>query len=473
MVQSISVLVDALPEIYQPIFGHPELSGAVSRSCDDRLAHITALYHALAQRLGRPLRVLDLGCAQGFFSFSLARLGATVRGVDFLAANIAVCEDLAAEHRALAVTFAVARIEDTIGGILPDQYDLVLGLSVFHHIVHAIGAARVQSMLAGLAPKITAGLFELARADEPLYWARAQPANPRHLLHGFAFVHEVAQTSTHLSDVGRPLYVASNRLWYLNGQTGHFDTWQEESHPFARGTHQGSRRYFFGDGVVAKLFYLDPPARRGGPIARARHREPPARRDLNAREFDAETHFLLHPPPLYPAPRLTLHGRSEREAWLVRARLPGVLLSDAIRAGGPIDTGAIIRAILAQLAALERQGLYHNDIRTWNILLGPGGRASLIDYGAIGTDRHDCVWPHDVFLAFLVLVREIATRRVRNPVNLPLLSISPYRWFAARPRGLPDPYHQFLSAVHAHPRAHWSFALLARLFDEIDNSEEA
>jgi 2-polyprenyl-3-methyl-5-hydroxy-6-metoxy-1,4-benzoquinol methylase len=79
---TLSGLVAELPEVYQPIFGHPELCPTVSRRCDDRLAQIISVYQALEMVFARPLRVLDLGCAQGFFSHSLSQLGAQVHGVD-------------------------------------------------------------------------------------------------------------------------------------------------------------------------------------------------------------------------------------------------------------------------------------------------------------------------------------------------------------------------------------------------------
>jgi hypothetical protein len=58
---SLARLVAALPEIYQPIFAHPELSGQVSRRCDDRLSHIVQIHAGLRAKLDRPLRGLDLG----------------------------------------------------------------------------------------------------------------------------------------------------------------------------------------------------------------------------------------------------------------------------------------------------------------------------------------------------------------------------------------------------------------------------
>ena len=59
-------LVNDLPEIYQPVYGHNELSTDTSRTCSDRMEYIGHIYKLLESKLSRPLRVLDLGCAQGF-----------------------------------------------------------------------------------------------------------------------------------------------------------------------------------------------------------------------------------------------------------------------------------------------------------------------------------------------------------------------------------------------------------------------
>ena len=88
MMKNIEQLVSELPEIYQTIFGHPQWNADAARDCNQRLLHIKQHYDQLSEALGRPLRVLDLGCAQGFFSLSLAGYGATVKGIDFQQQNI-------------------------------------------------------------------------------------------------------------------------------------------------------------------------------------------------------------------------------------------------------------------------------------------------------------------------------------------------------------------------------------------------
>jgi len=442
-------LVGALPEVYQPIFAHPELSGIVSRDCEDRFLHITQAYRALEGQLNRPLRVLDLGCAQGFFSFNLAKLGAMVDGVDYLDANIEVCRALATEYPEFKVSFQVGRIEDILPLVEQDQYDLVLGLSVFHHLVYKKGINVVKEMLAELSGKITAGIFELALHTEPVYWAPFQPQNSRSILDGFIFVHELAEHKTHLSDVYRPLFVASNQYWFLNGQAGKFDVWQVDSHVFACGVHRGTRRYFFGKNLCIKIFYLDR-------IERA---------EINFQEYSNEITFLSNPPPGFNSPRLLQQGKSKNEIWLVREQVPGELLFDIISAGKKYDAQRVLRDILAQLVALEAAGIYHNDMRIWNVIIGPDGRASLIDYGAITKDKKDCVWSSSgIFLTFFIFVYEVTTGQIdfSNPVRTKASSV--YQ--------LKQPYQNWLFAFWQTSSAEWSFKLLQQLFIRIDELEK-
>jgi O-antigen chain-terminating methyltransferase len=111
---AITSLVKALPEVYQPIYGHPEFNALASRPCDDRLRLISSIYTRLAGVIGRPLRVLDLGCAQGYFSLHLAEQGATVKGIDRLEENIKLCRGLAVKHPSYSVQFEVGSIEDVL-----------------------------------------------------------------------------------------------------------------------------------------------------------------------------------------------------------------------------------------------------------------------------------------------------------------------------------------------------------------------
>jgi O-antigen chain-terminating bifunctional methyltransferase/kinase len=441
--------IQALPEIYQPIFGHPELARQVSRQCEDRLHHLLALHDALRETLGRPVRVLDLGCAQGYICLSLAARGARVVGVDFLQANVDVCMTLAAEHPQFDARFEHARLETFIEHLQEDAFDLVLGLSVFHHVVHELGVKAVAQLMDRLASCVAVGAFELAQAGEPLYWGAAQPKDARELLLGFPFVHELARFPTHLSDIQRPLYVASAHYWYLEGKIHRFERADTDPHALAHGTHQASRRYLFGGDKLAKQVRFDGP-----------------RGDYNKAEWQREVAALSHVPGELVGrwPTLESFGHSANEGWLVRTAVDGELLLDVIQRGGEYDPRRVIGDVLEQLAILERNGRYHNDLRVWNALLTPAGETLLIDYGAITDESVGGSWPDDLFLTFFTFVHQVATRDV--------MPVAPYVVppFIS-PLNVPEPYAGWLTSFWSRPRQAWSFQTLLDTYVLSGNDE--
>jgi O-antigen chain-terminating bifunctional methyltransferase/kinase len=431
----VSSLVAKLPEVYQPILGHPELCHTVSRRCEDRLAHILLVYQAMEKTFSRPLRVLDLGCAQGFFSLKLSQLGAQVHGVDCLEANISVCEALAAEQNARDVLFETAQIEDVLSRLETDRYDLILGLSVFHHIVEARGVPYVRGMLAAAGVKVAAAVFEIALAEEPLAWAAAQPQSARELISDYAFVHEIGRHATHLSEIRRPLFFASNRHWYLDGETDKLDRWEMASNAVAPDAHRMTRRFYFSGSRFITQFLLD-------------DREKCAQ---NLLEWESGVAFLKNPPPGLTTPRLERWGRHEAEAWLVRELLPGATLETHIAKGyRSYDPDRVLRDILQQLLALEAVDLFHQDLRAWNVVIDTNGHATLIDYGAISKSRVDCAWPHNVFLSFLIFMREVLLGVQEFP--------APHRAGCLNPDRLPEPYKKAVWRMLHVPFDQWRFA---------------
>lgn len=235
-------LVDALPEIYQPLYGHPEF-GAL-RNVEDRLASIMAVHDALAAKLQRPVRVLDLGCAQGWFSLSLAKAGAHVVGLDIVAANINVCNMLVLENRTLQARFKLFEAEKVPEVIDEGSFDLVMGLSVLHHLCYHNGKEFVRSYMQDLFTKIPSGLFEFALASEPTELAAAQPEDPEFLIDHLPFYRKLSSHPSHLSSGLRPLYFCSKRFWYLGNEIEEFTSWKGLDN---------DQRQFFGSNLTAQL----------------------------------------------------------------------------------------------------------------------------------------------------------------------------------------------------------------------------
>lgn len=96
------------------------------------------------------------------------------------------------------------------------EFDLAIGLSVFHHIVHLHGIDEVKRLLSRLADVTQAVILELAVKEEPLYWGVSQPDDPRELIEQCAFYRLIGEFDTHLSQVPRPMYLVSNHRVLLN-----------------------------------------------------------------------------------------------------------------------------------------------------------------------------------------------------------------------------------------------------------------
>lgn len=436
MNNELEQLVSRLPEVYQPIWGRPDLSTSRSRGCEDRLENLLTAYNNIHNLLGRHLRVLDLGCAQGYFSHALANAGAEVVGIDYLAENIDVCQAIARERNDQKITFKCARVEEIIHSIKLGDYDIVLGLSVFHHMIEARGIPYVIECLDQLANKCECCIFEFATNAEPVHWAAAQPENVEDLLTGFSYVHLLDQHETHLSQYKRPLYFASSNIFYTIDSVFSYQKWSDVSNTLVPNSRLGRRRFYFSNDKIAKKYKISDDKSS----------------QLEKNEWLNEVNFLSSNIQVDYKPKLYSHGCNDREAWLVRELYDGMTLDEFILNDKPYDAAAVIENVLKYLVQLEKHDLYHNDLRAWNTLICDDGSIRLIDYGAISTVRADCTWPHNLHLSFLIFCHEVLDRKVEYPI--------PTRpgWFNIE--SLPSPYNNMFADLFKKAPQSWSFTTL-------------
>ncbi len=431
----VRTLVASLPEVYQPIYGYPELSEHASRATEDRFEDIKRVYEALSSRLGRPLRVLDLGCAQGFMSLSLAALGASVVGVEMLPENAELCRKLGSQNPQLDVNFVEGRLEEFVSSLDEDRFDLVLLLSVIHHVAFHVSQETAESTVARLRSSVPVLLAELAVAEEPLYWAAALPADPASIFGDALFVRELRRTGTHLSDVVRPLFFVSDTYWYAANEIDAIEHARRGGHRFAKPSFRSTRTYLISDDRVLKMLSIT------GDDA-----------EVNRRELDGEVAFLRDMESEGTYPRVIGVDEDSRSLFLLREKIDGQLLIDAIDAGHAFDSFLVVRDLLKECIELERRGLYHSDIRVWNVLARRRGKFSLIDYGAISPSPNDCFWPQNIYIAFLIFVKEL--------LSAPQILAGSIREVAVTPYGFPGNWSAWVADLAEYPLPQWNFALM-------------
>ena len=86
-----------------------------------------------AERPLEGLRLLDIGCGGGILSESMARLGATVTGVDITEKNIRVAS-MHAQWSGLEIDYRLVTVEDLANA--GEQFDAELNMEVVEHVDH-------------------------------------------------------------------------------------------------------------------------------------------------------------------------------------------------------------------------------------------------------------------------------------------------------------------------------------------------
>ena len=89
-----------------------------------------------AERPFEGLRLLDIGCGGGLLCEPMARLGATVVGVDAAPRNIPVAQ-IHAEQSGLEIDYRVGTAEELAAN--GEQFDVVLNMEVVEHVADPLG----------------------------------------------------------------------------------------------------------------------------------------------------------------------------------------------------------------------------------------------------------------------------------------------------------------------------------------------
>ena len=385
--EKLSELVNALPEFYQPIYAHSEWDDKPLRNCKDRLPVIEKIYDDLSGELKRPLRVLDLGCAQGFFSLSLAKRGAIVTGLDISEQNIRLCKFLASEHLGIKTDFVCGRIEEFLSTVKVGEYDLVLCLSVLHNISKYLGVKKIQDMMTDLSRKVAVGIFEFAL--ERVHAAYI-PADYRDFLPGFSFIKELsASDHRNGSGVKRPICFASDKYtWFENFGVLKTDKISYNVHPYLAKT---DLIHFHCGNKFIKFFYI--------------------KAQGQLRKAQQEIQFLKDFGGKRGLPKLLAtyieQDQNGIRAFIIRDRLDGVTLSEKISGGEKIDRWDVLKQALEWMVFFEQRGYYHGDIQTSNFIYGTDGKLYPIDYEEIRREPIVLIWPYKVNLLFLIFMNAV------------------------------------------------------------------
>jgi SAM-dependent methyltransferase len=149
---------------YQPLYGvedDPDAPGwTTTRGTDERWA-------MMEPHLPSTGSALDIGSQHGWFTFKLAERGLFAIGVDHAERSVRISQSLAMYNGAGRATFLHAKVDPETARFLP-TVDVVLFMSVFHHLVRRGGLEEAELCTKRLAERCRHQMvFDTGGPDHP------------------------------------------------------------------------------------------------------------------------------------------------------------------------------------------------------------------------------------------------------------------------------------------------------------------
>jgi len=391
-------------EPYQPAYGITGVIESPARGSNERARAIANWLQPVAGQ-----RILDIGSSLGYFSFYYADRGAGVEGWENNPKNAEVAKRIG-ELNGISVNFKSKEFnQETVLTIQPGEFDTALVLSVFHHIIYFHGLKYTQELVKELLDRVPVLIVELAKKGEnsKLRWNKAQPKNELdifELVKDNVTIKKIGDFHNHLSKNTRPIYVIENKkLVKVNNHRYNYTRLSKQAYKNSPVAHTAiGRRYYFGSNFVITEYSLNPASES---------------ENLTQILNSIKVLFTIRERKLkvFHAPKLLdFEINFPKSASVVIERTEGVLASDLISPIKAQTTIRITKDILRSLIDLEKIGLHHNDLRSWNVIIDPKNRGWLIDYGlvdhfALEDDVVALVW-----VTYTLLTNEREMPAVRN-----------------------------------------------------------
>ena len=387
-IKEIEELVRHLPEVYQPIFGFPEFT-AERQFHLERIDQCVEIADKLSVIYRRPLKILDLGCAQGFLSLSLATHNHRVVGIEYLKENFELCEALGRSQPSFDVQFFNFDLMNIENELDLTQFDLVVAYSILHHPIHRDGAAAVKQLIERISRKIPNAIVESAISKEPVFWSSSLPKDPRTILNEYLFVRQIGVADTHLSDVKRPIHFCSNDFVLINDDLERIRESSQSVNGIDLLNQNNIKRHYITDTQVVKI---------------VGHFEDSAdvNQELHARFNDDLSNELFNlknlPNSITKGVQILEFSHLPGETILSRTHIKGKTVESLLPVLSTEQRLSILSQTLEQLVQLEQLDLVHRDLRTWNVLWDDSTETiSIVDLGAVTSIRRDEMWPFNPY----------------------------------------------------------------------------
>ncbi|MEH2049700.1 protein kinase domain-containing protein, partial [Nostoc sp.] len=360
-------------EYYQPFYKTPYLlkNSLPQRNCEDRCKAIENNLLTLGNNL-TGIKILDVGSSLGYNSFYFADRKADVSAIDNNIENV-LASRLISEINGINVGFRVAEFDlDYINLLQKSEYDVVFLLSVIHHIIYFKGLEYTKKMMEMLLDKVPVIIVELAVKDEEnkekdLYWREILPNDSLSIFEKCQDINInlIGYFSTHLSSVKRPLYAISKKVIKVNNNIYQIDKliWKAYKDSCVP---SGRLYYFSKNKFIKEYLFLN--------------RLDNIKNNNKLQIISEIANFIALEDEIDGVPKFFDYEINDERAYIVLENIEGKLLCDILNDLNRSNQKRIIDQLIQVLVKVEKKGLYHNDIRTWNIIVSEE-KTFIIDLG--------------------------------------------------------------------------------------------
>jgi len=390
---------------YQPTYGVSGV-GNPQRDSRDRCESLLSYFNNDV----KGVRFLDVGCYFGFISFYLADRGATVDGWDNNELNIEIA-NATKDINGIDASFFVKEFNpEAIGNIPKGKYDVVIIYSVLHWLIALYGLEYVQECMRLLLEKVPVVIVELAQKgeDKKLFWDKAVPKRDLDIFNSVdgAEINKIGEFDTHLSTKRRPVYVVQKNHVSVNGNNYPIQEILTKAYPGAENWRGLSSTYYMGDKFFAKEYKF------------IESDQENRRYVVNEINFYLQNSSQHNHTPIKNVPELIDYELTHDKATIVLKNTKGVMLSQACELLSIKEKEKVVEELLLTLIEFEVNGLYHNDIRSWNVIVNSEKEPTLIDMELVSNRQYE-----NNLIAFCWLVSALLQNKTeskdRNKVNLP------------------------------------------------------
>ncbi len=311
--------------------------------------------------------ILDLNCQAGFFSFYFAERGYKVDGLDPKLANLGICKLLQRLNR--KKTQFAKLTKTSLHQLEADHYDLILVLGDVKQLLKLEGLSQISELIKLLLEKTSSLLIHL-NTQQAEHLKNCLVDSPITMASLASSLFRIQKNTLKVKD---QTYSISQTKFLAHDTAGYL-----------------SRAYYDCGTSYIKKYRLGNTSNNLMKILQE---------IANNQKLADNSYF----------PKLLSHEQRQNSISLVFNKIQGENLQDLLtHKANQLPLLPIIKQIIRALAFLLENGLYHNDLRIWNILIDKE-KVHLFDLGLAHKEEKE-----DTRLSLLWLIAQLQNFEPNN-----------------------------------------------------------